>query len=102
MRSARQKLVSLLAHGFGHVAGLAVRPNHPPVGQVNPVPLQQQDFRHAGGKLELQPDNQSQRRMLQALGIGLVKIGEQLPHLRIGDQAGRAFFWILRNMPAGV
>ncbi|MNN40801.1 hypothetical protein D3C81_1548880 [compost metagenome] len=43
-RRVRQQPAGFLAQRLGHIARLAVRPDDPAVGQVEPIPLQQQDL----------------------------------------------------------
>src|SRR3546814_658275 len=64
----------LLAQRFRNRPGLACRPGDAPVAEIDPVPLERENFRHAGGKRELQPHRERQRPVLKSLGIGEVEI----------------------------
>lgn len=102
LRRGREQAVRLLAHGLGHVAGLAVGPDHSAVLQIDPGPLQGEDFRHARGELELQPDAQRDDVRLHAVGFDLVEGGEQPAHFLVGDQAGRTLLGISLDVAARV
>src|SRR3546814_16022472 len=57
---------------------------------VHPIPLERDDFTATAGKLELQPDRQRDEVMLQPLGFQMVKMEEQLAHVRVAEDRKRA------------
>lgn len=75
----REQPVGFLAQGLRHAAGLAVRPDHPPVLQIDPIPLQADDFGAAAGELELQADRQGNDVVFQPLRLQLVELAESAP-----------------------
>lgn|GEM_PF-1555855 len=103
-RRGGQQPMGFLAQGLGHAAGLAVGPDHAPVLQIHPVPLQRDDFGAAARELELQPDRQRQDGVIQSRAIGFQKVGipEQLAHFLVADEVGGLAVGVHRDMAARV
>ena len=98
----REQSIGFLAHGLGHAARLAVRPDHAAVVQVHPIPLERHDFGAAAGELELQADRQRDDVVLQALGLDVLQSPKQLAHVLVADEVRGLAVGVHRDVAAGV
>lgn len=101
-RRRREQPIGFLAHGLGHAAGLAVRPNHATVFQIDPAPLQADDLGAAACKLELQADRQGNDVALQPLSLDPVKLTEQFAHVLVADKVSGLAVGVHRDVTARV
>jgi hypothetical protein len=60
------------------------------VNQINPVPLQVDDFAFPPRKFKLKPRRQDEGRVLQAQHVCVMQIRMDLPHLLVGKAFGPA------------
>lgn len=88
-RCPRKQPIGFRAHGLGHAAGLAVRPDHAAVLEVEPSPFEWTDFGALCGKLELQADRQRDDVVLQSFGLQLVQVAiDRSAQFAVHDEPG--------------
>ena len=56
--------------------------------EVDPIPLEFEHLRHAGGEIELQPNREGEERVLEAFGVRMIEIGIETSQLVVSDEAG--------------
>ncbi len=70
--------------------------------EIDPLPLEFEDLRHARGEVELQPDREGQERVFQAFRVGMVEVGVEARQLVFTDETGALCPGVLCDVPTRV